>query len=61
MYTFYNAYNSHEDCYGIWNNITQKLESAADTKPDDEKQNFGRVRIEILPSQTEARSLMRRD
>ena len=47
-----------EDCYGMWNIIIQKLESAADTKPDNEKQNFSRI---ILPSKTGARSLIRKD
>ena len=49
---------SDEDCYGRWDIIIQKLESAADTEPDNEKPNLSRI---ILASKTEARSLIRRD
>lgn len=47
---------SDEDCYGRWDIIVQKLESAADTEPDNEKPNLSRI---ILASKTEARSLIR--
>lgn len=52
---------SNEDYYGMWNIIIQKLESAADTKPDNKKQDLSRISTEIFPSKTEARILIRRD
>lgn len=52
---------SDEDCCGMWNIIIQKLESAPDTKPDNEKWDLSRVRRNMHSSRREARGLMRRD
>lgn len=44
---------SDEDCCAMWIIVTQKLESAANTKTDDENGTYTELRTEIFTSQTD--------